>query len=84
MFLPYNSKTLPQTQLELFSSMIAPILNYGSEVWGLRKADPIETFHLSFLKSILGVKTSTPNCFIYGVLGVYPLIIERKTRVIKY
>ena len=79
-----NSETLPETQLDLFSSMVSPILNYGSEVWGLRKADLIETFHLSFLKSILGVKTSTPNCFIYGELGVYPLIIERKTRVIKY
>ena len=64
--------------------MVSPILNYGSEVWGMRKADPIETFHLSFLKSILGVKTSTPNCFIYGELGAYPLILERKIRVIKY
>ena len=78
-----NSETLPETQLDLFSSMVSPILNYGSEVWGMRKADPIETFHLSFLKSILGVKTSTPNCFIYGELGAYPLILERKIRVIK-
>jgi len=64
--------------------MINPILSYGSEIWGLRKADPIEKFHLSFLKSVLAVKTSTPNCFIYGELGVYPFILERKIRVIKY
>ena len=64
--------------------MINPILSYGSEIWGLRKADPIEKFHLSFLKSVLAVKTSTPNCFIYGELGVYPLSLDRKVRVIKY
>ena len=64
--------------------MISPILNYGSEIWGLRKADPIEKFHLSFLKSVLNVKLSTPNCFVYGELGVYPLIVDRKIRVIKY
>ena len=78
------SEILPNTQLQLFSSKVSPILNYGSEVWGLRRADPIETFHLAFLKSLLGVKASTPNCFVYGELGVYPLQIERKLRVIKY
>ena len=64
--------------------MVYPILNYGSEVWGLRQADPLEKFHLSFLKSVLCVKSSTPNCFVYGELGVFPLIVERKIRVIKY
>ena len=64
--------------------MIAPILNYGCEVWGLRKADPIDTFYLSFLKTILGVKTSTPSCYVYGELGVYPMIVERKFRMIKF
>ena len=79
-----NIETLPETQINLFNLMISPILNYGCEVWGLRTADPIEKFHLSFLKCLLEVKTSTPNCFVYGELGVYPLIIKRKVRVIKY
>ena len=79
-----NPETLPDIQLELFSKMVVSILNYGSEVWGLRQADPLEKFHLSFLKSVLGVKTSTPNCFVYGELGVYPLLLERKMRVLKY
>ena len=76
-----NIETLPKTQIELFNVMVSPILNYGSEVWGLRTADPIEKFHLSFLKCILEVKSSTPTCFVYGELGVLPLIIERKMRV---
>ena len=61
-----------------------PILSYGSEIWGLCQADPIKRFHLSFLKSILCVKSSTPNCFVYGELGVYPLLIGRQISVIKY
>ena len=79
-----NSETLPCIQLQLFSSKVTSILNYGSEIWGLRKADAMDVFHLSFLKSCLGVKTSTPSCFVYGELGVFPLIIERKVRVVKY
>ena len=71
-------------QLELFDSTVKPILFYGSEVWGFCKADSLESFYLSFLKSLLCVKQSTPNCFIYGELGLYPLIIERKLRILKY
>ena len=84
LYFSHNPETYPNTQIELFSRMIYPILNYGSEIWGLRQADPLEKFHLSFLKSVLCVKSSTPNCFVYGELGVYPLIIDRKVRVIKY
>ena len=50
----------------------------------MARADPVETFHLSFLKSILRVKKSTPNCFVYGELGQYPLALERKIKVIKF
>ena len=79
-----NPEMPPSMQLYLFRSVVLPILTYGCEVWGLCKADPIERFHLSFLKSVLNVKTSTPTCFVYGELGIFPLIIERKIRVIKY
>ena len=64
--------------------MVAPILFYGNEVWGFCKAEPIERFHLAFLKTLLCVKNSTPSCFVYGELGVYPLHIERKYRIIKF
>ena len=75
---------LPSTQIKLFNASVVHILHYCSEIWGLCKADPIETFYLAFLKSILRVKRSTPNCFVYGELGIYPLSAERKIRVIKY
>ena len=79
-----NPEILIKIKIHLFNSIVAPILFYGSEVWGLRKADHIEKFHLAFLKSILGVKSSTPNIYVYGELGVYPLILERQVRVIKF
>ena len=79
-----NPEVTPRLQIQLFNTMILPILMYCSEVWGLHNSDRIETFHLSFLKSILCVKKSTPNCFIYGELGMYPIHIELKLRVIKF
>ena len=79
-----NKETLPEVQIRLFDSMVAPITFHGSEVWGLRKADLIEKFHLSFLKSILRVKLSTTNCYVYGELGIFPFVLERKLRVVKY
>ena len=79
-----NPEIIPKMQLELFDSTVKPILFYGSEVWGFCKADSLERIYLSFLKGLLCVKQSTPNCFIYGELGVFPLIIERKLRIVKY
>ena len=75
---------LPSMQIKLFNTTVLPILTYGCEVWGLGKASPLDVLHLSFLKSLLKVKTTTPNCFVYGELGVFPLSIERQVRIIKF
>ena len=79
-----NEEILTSMKLQIFDSMVSPILFYCSEVWGSRRADPIEKFHLYFLKNVLNVKVSTPNCFVYGELGVFPLHIERQARVVAY
>ena len=79
-----NPEFLPSMQIQLFNTIVSPILFYACEVWGLRAADPIDVFHRGFLKTVLRVKDSTPNCFIYGELGIYPLYIERYTRVMGY
>ena len=80
----YNKEILQSIQINMFNSMVLPILNYGCEIWGLRRADPMDKFHRAFLKYILRVKKSTPNCFVYGELGVYPLFIQRQVRVISF
>ena len=70
--------------LDLFDKLIVPILNYGSEVWGFHQARDIERVHLSFCKRVLGVKKSTQNDFIYGLLGRMPMYLSRQLRIVKY
>ena len=79
-----NPALTVELQLNLFNSLVEPVMSYACESWGLREADKLEKIHLAFLKSILGVRKSTPSAFIYRELGVYPLILKRKIRVIKY
>ena len=43
-----NKEIRPSMQVKLFDAMVAPILFFGCEVWGLRKSDIIERFYLEF------------------------------------
>ena len=54
--------------LQLFDAMVAPILLYGSEVWGYEDCiNVIETLHLELCKFVIRVKKTTmPNCIVYG------------------
>ena len=70
--------------LNLFDSLVASVLNYGSEIWGFMQADYIERVHRKFCKYLLNVKTSTNNYAVYNELGRYPLVIERYIRIVKY
>ena len=71
-------------QLQLFDSMIVPILLYGSEVTGFENSDILERLCTQFYKIILNVKKSTPNCILYGELARYPISIQIKSRMIGY
>ena len=71
-------------RLDLFDKLISPILNYGSEVWGFVKGDAIERIHMQLCKSLLGVKRSTQNDFIYGELGRLNCQTSRYFNIIKY
>ena len=71
-------------QLELFDKMIKPILLYGAEVWGFGNCDVIERIHLKYLKYILKLKKSTPSYMIYGELGILPITLEIRHRVLTY
>ena len=62
-------------QLELFNSLVRPIITYGCEVWGYSCIEIIESLQLEFLKYILHIKKGTPNCFVYGETGQYPLYV---------
>ena len=38
-----------KTQLQLFNTMVLPILNYGSEAWGFYKAEKLDTSYLGYM-----------------------------------
>jgi hypothetical protein len=72
------------TLLSAFDVMVAPILLYGSEVWGYENTDLIEKIHLKFLKLACGLRSSTPSFMVYGELGRMPLYINIYKRMIAY
>ena len=78
--------------IKMFDTCIAPILLYGSEVWGpftntdWEKWDStqIEKVHTQFLKRILGVNRSTTNVLVRSELGRHSLLENITTRNINY
>jgi hypothetical protein len=58
-------------QLDFFDKMVKPVLLYGCEIWGMGNNDILERVHLTFCKSLLNLRTSTPSCKVYGELGRY-------------
>ena len=71
-------------QLQLFQSLVAPVLCYASEIWGFAEAKKVEIVHLKFLKMILKVRKTTPSCIVYKECNVYPLYLTRLFRVINF
>ena len=84
--LNHLGKLPPKLSLLLFKTNIEAILTYGSEIWGTNKSgcDEIDTFCLRFMKSVLGVKSSTSTIAVYGELGFFPPSLLAYTRVLCY
>ena len=70
--------------IDLFEKCIIPILLYGCEVWGYENSKVLETVQLKFFKYLLGLKQCTSSNMLYGELGIYPLDIHIKSRIIGY
>ena len=70
--------------LDLFDKTVLPVLLYGCEVWGYEKNIVLDTVYLKFCKYLLSLKTSTPNCMVYGELGTDPVSITIKVRLVSY
>ena len=71
-------------QLQMFDTMVLPILLYGSEVTGFENHSMLERLCLQFYKIILNVNKTTPNLILYGELGRHPVSIDIKTRMIGF
>lgn len=79
----------PRLQCQLFDTLVAPVLTYGSEVWGQDMVDdwrrtPQEKFQLGFLKRILGVCLSTRGEVVLGEFGRYPMQHRLLLQTLKY
>ena len=80
----YNNSSL-NIFLQIFDCQIQPIMQYGSEVWGLDGASNCcENVHLYGLKKYLNVDNKTPNDLVYSELGRYPITINSAINCIRY
>ena len=80
-----NKLSLPvDVPVKLFTHLVKPLILYSSEVWGDGKCDILEKLQLRFCKYILAVNKSTCSNMVYGELGITPLDIDIKARIIVY
>ena len=74
----------PALLCHLFDSLVRPVAEYGSEVWGHTHAEELEIILRRFCKFTLGVPGTTSNLACYGELGRSPWDIRRKVSIIQY
>ncbi len=66
----------PALQCQLFDALVKPVLSYGCEVWSNHMArKQLEVVHRAFLKSSLGVSTTTSSYVVLVEFGKFPLEI---------
>jgi hypothetical protein len=66
----------PALQCQLFDALVKPVLSYGCEVWSDHMArEQLEVVHQAFLKSSLGVNTTTSSYVVLVEFGRFPLEI---------
>ena len=76
----------PTITINLFKTLIQPILLYASDFWGalkLPKNNPIETLFMRFCKELLGVQRRTTNVGVLLELGETPLSFTGTRNAIK-
>ena len=69
---------------KLFDGQVQPIVQYGSEIWGIEKGEEIEKVHLFAMKRFLRIDSRTPNDIVYGELGRVPIYINSYVACIRY
>ena len=82
----------PELQLKLFDTLVAPVICYNGEIWGIMNNVfnsknvsqfwervsklPVEKFQIKFCKSVLGVHPKAHNGAVMGELGRLPLFFR--------
>ena len=68
--------------LKNFNVIVKPVVLYGAEVWGSENCDILERLQLRFLKYVLSVNKFTSSMMVYEELGVVPLDVDIKLRML--
>ena len=80
-FMYQNVKFPIKIILQLFNTLIEPLLTYGCEIWALDSKNIehfklLETIAYNFYKELICIPKSTPNCAVNIKLGVPPNSIQ--------
>ena len=71
--------------LKIFDTQVQPIMQYGSEIWGLcNAANECEKVHLYALKKFLNVDLKTPNDLVYKEMCRYTITINSIINCVRY
>ena len=65
---------------DLFNRTIAPIMNYGCDVWGHGMTEMASKVQSKFYKLVLRLRQSTPTLMVHGEVGKYPIEVLVKCR----
>ena len=80
-----NNLQIPiDLQIQLFNHTILPILLYGCETWGFHNTSLIENVQNQFLRTITKLRKSTPIYMIYAELGITPVDVHIKSRMVGF
>jgi hypothetical protein len=71
-------------QLDLFEKCIYPIMLYGCEVWAHENMEVCERLQLKFIKLLLKLRISTPTCMTLGEVGMFPVSLDAKCRMLAF
>ena len=61
----------------MFDSYDGSVFNHGSEIWGFHNGKDVEKVQVQYLKSLLGVKSTTNCAVVHCETGRFPMKIVR-------
>ena len=70
--------------LKLFNVIVKSVVLYEAVVWGSENCDILERLQLRFFKYVLSANKLISSMMVYGELGVVPLDVDIKLRMLTY
>ncbi len=77
--------TDPRLRCQLFDTLVAPVINYGCEIWaGEAAAGKLEVIHNQFLKMTAGLSQNTNSYLALAEFGQYPMYCQQWQQRLRY